>query len=353
MVASEEQRWAVVTRMNMSPQPTIRALAKEMGLSRQAVTRCWKHYRSTGGVKIKTREACKPSLSPAVVKAIKKAASKPELQSSARIAAAVRQEKGVAVSARSARRALKKEKWTYGQPSKMLKLSAKQVANRLKWSKENTRTSWGGVMFTDSKIFLREPTTAAARWYPKGQRPGRPVPSWSDKLHVYGGVTKLGKTKLYFVTGTSRQKSSFIDSKTGKPHAGVCAKEFMGVARHMAADAKKLFMQTPFATKWTFQLDNARCHTTAEVKDLLKEVSPRVMEFWPPNSPDLSWIENVWGWMQREIVKLPQAKDLESFKAQLQEVWDSLGVDMLKKFVEGMPQRVQQCRAAGGEQIRV
>ena len=128
MVASEEQRWAVVTRMNMSPQPTIRALAKEMGLSRQAVTRCWKHYRSTGGVKIKTREACKPSLSPAVVKAIKKAASKPELQSSARIAAAVRQEKGVAVSARSARRALKKENWTYGQPSKMLKLSAKQVA---------------------------------------------------------------------------------------------------------------------------------------------------------------------------------------------------------------------------------
>ena len=353
MVATQEQRWGVVCSMKQSPQPSIRAVAREVGLSPPAAARWWRHYQRTKGVDMKARQPCKPSLAPGVVKAIKEAASKPEIQSSARIAAAVHQGLGTAMSARSVRRCLSTEGWRYSQPKKMLKLSPKQVANRLRWCKENSRTSWGGVMFTDSKIFLREPTTGAFSWQPKGKRLGRPVPSWSDKLHVYGGVTKYGTTKLYFLTGTSRQKSTFIDAKTGKPYAGVCAKEFMGVARQMAADAKKLFMQTRFAHSWTFKLYNARCHTTAEVKGLLTELSPKVMEFWPPNSPDLSWIENVWGWMQREIVKLPQAPDLESFKAQLQQVWDRLSVDMLQNFVAGMPQRVRECHAAGGEQIRV
>lgn len=339
--------------MSQTPKPSMRDVAKTLGLSHPAVARWWQRYQLTGTVDTKAKQPCKPSLAPAMVEAIKKAASKPKPQSSTRIAAAVHQEKGVPVSARSVRRCLVKEGFRYCQPKKMLKLTPKQVANRLRWCKENRKTSWGGVMFTDSKIFLREPATGAFSWQQKGKRSGRPVPSWSDKLHVYGGVTKYGRTKLYFVTGTSRQKSTFINSTTGKPYAGVCAKEFMGVARQLAADASKLFMQTRFSHSWTFQLDNARCHTTAEVKALLKELSPKVMEFWPPNSPDLSWIENVWGWMQREIVKLPQARDLETFKAQLQQVWDSLSVDMLERYVLGMPQRVQQCRAAAGQQIRV
>lgn len=339
--------------MKHTPQPSTRDVAKEMGLSHTAVMRWWARYQQTGQVDMKARRPLKPSLAPDTVAAIKKAASKPEMQSSARISAAVGQAEGVQVSARSVRRCLVKEGYRYCQPKKMLKLTPKQVATRLRWCKENNRTSWGGVMFTDSKIFLREPTTSAFSWQPKGSRSGRPVPSWSDKLHVYGGVTKYGKTKLYFVTGTSGQKSTFINPTTGKPYAGVCANEFMQVAGQLAADAKKIFMQTRFAHSWTFQLDNARCHSTAEVKGLLKELSPKVMEFWPPNSPDLSWIENVWGWMQRDIVKLPQARDLEMFKRQLLQVWDSISVDMLQRYVEGMPHRVEDCIAAAGQQIRM
>lgn len=339
--------------MRQTPKPTIRGVAKKVGISNHAAARWWTRYQQTGQVDAKARQPLKRSLAPAMVKAIKEVASKPEPQSAARIASAVRRAQGVPVSARSVRRCLVNEGFRYCQPKKMLKLTPKQVATRLRWCKENNRTAWGGVMFTDSKIFLREPATGAFSWQEKGKRSGRPVPSWSDKLHVYGGVTKYGTTKLYFVTGTSRQKSTFINATTGKPYAGVCGKEFMQVATELAADAKKIFMQTRFATSWTFQLDNARCHTTAEVKALLKEHSPKVMEFWPPNSPDLSWIENVWGWMQREIVKLPQARDLETFKAQLQQVWDSLSVDMLERCVKGMPQRVQECLAAAGQQIRV
>jgi len=353
MVASLQKRWGVVNLMSQTPQPSMRDVAKKMGISNHAAARWWTRFQQTGQVDAKARQPFKPSLAPATVAAIKEVASKAEPRSSTRIAAAVGQAEGVRLSGRSVRRCLVNAGFKYCQPKKMLKLTAKQIATRQQWCKKNKRTAWGGVMFTDSKIFLREPAAGAYSWQQKGKRSGRPVPSWSDKLHVYGGVTKFGRTKLYFVTGTSRQKSTFINPTTGKPYAGVCGKEFMGVASQLAADAKKLFMPTRFDSSWTFQMDNARCHTTAEVRAVLNECSPKVMEFWPPNSPDLSWIENVWGWMQREIVKLPQARDLETFKAQLQQVWDSISVDMLENYVAGMPRRVQECLAAAGQQIRV
>ena len=51
-----------------------------------------------------------------------------------------------------------------------------------------------------------------------------------------------------------------------------------------------------------FQQDNAPVHTAYIVQDALNELECEIME-WPPYSPDLNPIENLWALLKAEILK--------------------------------------------------
>ena len=107
---------------------------------------------------------------------------------------------------------------------------------------------------------------------------------------------------------------------------------------------------------YLFMQNNAPCHNSAEVLEFLEENHVPVME-WPPQSPDLNSIENLWvGLKDRfhkrfiEMFNHP-SKSLKAryrYGEVLQEVWYSQGHELVDALIESMPRRVQVVLEAKG-----
>jgi hypothetical protein len=105
-----------------------------------------------------------------------------------------------------------------------------------------------------------------------------------------------------------------------------------------------------------FMQDNATCHKAHEVLDFLAQHHVPVME-WPPQSPDLNPLENLWTPFKEAFHKRftepfnHPSKSLEAryrYGEVMQEVWYSQGMGMINALIESMPKRVQAVLEAKG-----
>ena len=101
--------------------------------------------------------------------------------------------------------------------------------------------------------------------------------------------------------------------------------------------------------------DNAPVHRAHIIRDLLRELGLTTME-WPPYSPDLNPIENIWAIMKTIITKdhpeLQNAPDndqtLLSLIQAAKEAWGSIEARVLKNLSNTMPNRVRAVIEADG-----
>lgn len=98
-----------------------------------------------------------------------------------------------------------------------------------------------------------------------------------------------------------------------------------------------------------FQQDNDKKHTSAVVQRWLRENNVPVLD-WPSQSPDLNPIEHLWNEVDRQLRKLPtKISSKEVLWECIEEVWNNIDPEFLKKLVETMPERVNDViRAKGG-----
>ena len=206
----------------------------------------------------------------------------------------------------------------------MLTPKHKQARVRVaKLALRRERCSWRRVLITDSKYFkLHAMGKPAGRRYrcTSATRGVVARPKKSDSARVYMGLSYHGVTSLKFVTGTHKQVRKYIDPKTKRPYRGVAHQEYNDVLRdHFIPEGSRLFQHAGhWADNWQMQQDNAGPHkTAANMAGIADNVPGGHFLAWPPNSPDLDPIWNLWGWMDSKLHKLDKCKNIEELKEKL------------------------------------
>lgn len=104
-----------------------------------------------------------------------------------------------------------------------------------------------------------------------------------------------------------------------------------------------------FQNNYIFQQDNAPCHVSRYSKSVLNDCVPAMID-WPPKSPDLSPIEQVWNFLKGKMVGLTFSNADLLFQRLSQE-WDAIPPEMIHNYYESFRARCIVCSRNNGESL--
>ena len=97
-----------------------------------------------------------------------------------------------------------------------------------------------------------------------------------------------------------------------------------------------------------FQLDNAPVHTASTIKNFFLEIEWELLD-WPPYSPDLNIIQNLWAIVKRRLAE--QTVLWENLHEKVQEIWNSIDLQTIQKFYDSIPDRLKAVVDSNGRSI--
>jgi len=98
-----------------------------------------------------------------------------------------------------------------------------------------------------------------------------------------------------------------------------------------------------------FQQDNAPCHKAKMITSFLSEIGVYILD-WPPQSPDLNIIENLWAYIKRKRCADLQ-RTREDTISEVEALWRDVPLDYIRNLVESVPRRLQKVISAKGGYI--
>lgn len=344
-VARKGRRWHIVHEYRKCRGDLDRVVYRT-GIRRRDVDKWVQCYRKTGTVDDKPRCGRPRILTAQQAAALSGAVEQDKTVPEA--AAQLREEKVIpkSVSISTIRRAVTLNS-DFKTPNPKPLLSDSTKKRRCKFSKRRHRV--GNLVPIDSSIFvLWGYQPRRGQWVPKGTRPTRPKPVKSQKLHVYAGISKHGKTKLVYATGTTGLGKQYYKAGGKGMYDGVCAREFQDImGKHLYPQAKAI-MQRAGQPDPVFLLDGATPHTAKDTINFLRAKGIEYLHGWPPNSPDLNPIENLWAWLKRQVYA-DHPRTLAAQIASLEAAWDRVPAGMLKNLMGSFTTRKEICLQRKGE----
>jgi transposase len=215
-----------------------------------------------------------------------------------------------------------------------------------------TVEEWSNVMFTDEspfKVFYVPNSRNDTVWGSQDDNvPHAAQMKFSPSVMVWGGMTARGLTSLHFIPQGARMNSEYyIDNileKLVKP-------AFNRNSSVGTVTERKLFSEQ---AKGLFQQDGARCHTSATTIRWLDNNIPSYIHpaDWPPNSPDLSPIENIWSILSTSVYRDPEPKTVAQLKRRLRQAWKAVSDEILMNLIKSMPGRMNDVIKKKGNIVR-
>ena len=232
-------------------------------------------------------------------------------------------------------------------------LDKTHAKKRLAWAKAHqhlTRDDWAKVVWSD-ECPIQKDSARRQIWVFRHQ----------TKAEKYAPQNVRGKTKegdlVQMVWGC------FMGNKLGP---------IVSITGHINSDAYVTTLRdhlTPFLealandgiTDIIFQQDNSPVHSSKKTREFLETVAIgdkkiQIIE-WPPHSPDMNPIENLWAYLKLELNRLyPDTLFLHGSHSHICEllsershkVWWSIAEGILDRLIDSMPHRVQALIDAKG-----
>jgi transposase len=196
-----------------------------------------------------------------------------------------------------------------------------------------TADQWGHVLFSDEKCFYGRGFCGQV-WVrrPKGEALNPKyiahTTAHSVKVNVWGCFCARGQGYIHIFNET-------LDAALQKRI--LSANLLPSAHLHYASDPPE---------QWYFLHDNDKKFKGGIVQGLLHNLGVTLIDF-PPYSPDLNPMENLWATMARAVEKY-QCETLELLQDAVAEEWKKLDPKHMKRLVDSMPQRCQAVIDAQG-----
>ena len=187
------------------------------------------------------------------------------------------------------------------------------------------------IIFTDEST-VRVDEKSGGIWRERGFHPQKEFyvkNAHPPSVMVWGGIGPFGyKTPLLRFSGRINSKK-YCESL---------------ISNNIFADIKN-----HFGDEWTWQQDNAPCHSSRYTKQVLQSIFPSQLD-WPAKSPDLSPIEQVWDYIKKRL----EGQNFDSvdqlFNA-IQKEWNEIPNQILHNFYSSFLARCQVCLNKNGQSL--
>ena len=219
------------------------------------------------------------------------------------------------------------------RPIRTPQLSKEKKKKRVEFAQLYLDHPWDRTLITDEKFFGLCPPLNAKNDVVWDDKPGvNRVKRWkAPGVQVWGGISHWGKTDLVFLEG-KKDSDGYLDQ---------C----------IYPQLPKIRCNFGHRT-WWLQQDGARKHTSRTTLAALQAARIHVIppHHWPPNSPDLSCIENLWGYLEVKIWE-KKIKTKAQLRRRLTKVWNALDLAFIRHYTSTTRSRLQKVIAGKGEKI--
>lgn len=185
------------------------------------------------------------------------------------------------------------------------------------------------------------------RWCEKGQDREEFMANNPSAYNMYAALTCFGVTTPHSVAGTTGEKHEFLNQK-GKPAKSITMAQYKSVLHDTLLPQCNAMFAANGISNWYFQQDNDPSHPKAAKQEIKAWDAAHpgqaitLIENWPPNSPDLNLIENVWAYVKAKVEKAGPL-NMADFKQCILNTLKNIPKSMIRNLYASMDDRIKAC----------